>query len=221
MSLTAPTALLFDLDGTLVDSVADLAASANFVRAQRGGQPLSEDVVREFVGDGAKILMERVVADLDLDPAIALREFRAHYGEHCTEQTVPYPGVSSALGTLPGIRCAVVSNKPQDFTDRVVDGLDLRQFFAVVVGARTKTPVKPHPALLEIAMAELKVEPKDCWMVGDSPNDLLAARAAGCAAIGVSYGLKDRASLEEQKPDALLDDFPSLMPLLEEAGYSR
>jgi len=172
-------------------------------------------VVRDFVGDGAKKLMERVVADLSMDSREALREFRAHYGEHCTEDSEPYPGVVATLERLQPLPMAVVSNKPQEFTERVVEGLGLGRFFGSVVGARRGVPVKPDPALLSLAAAELEIRAADAWMVGDSPNDLIAARRIGCGAVAVSYGLKDRSLLEAEHPDALLDRFDELLELLQ------
>ena len=117
-----PRCLLFDLDGTLVDSVADLTAAANVVRAEHGLDVLPETTVAAHVGDGARKLVERAFADLDgLDVDAVLRRFRAVYLDHCTERTLPYPGVNAALEALRSVPMAVVSNKPQPMCDRIVE----------------------------------------------------------------------------------------------------
>jgi phosphoglycolate phosphatase len=190
MELPAPQALLFDLDGTLVDSVADIANAANAVRVSRAAEPMPAERIRRLIGDGARKLMERVVADLDVDPADALSEFRKRYSTCCLDETRPYAGVVDSLAMFDRWPCAVVSNKPQRFTEMVVEGTGLASYFGAIIGA---------PA---------------CWMIGDSPNDLRAARAIGGVAIGVSYGLVERESLVAEEPDRLLESFPQLNELL-------
>jgi phosphoglycolate phosphatase len=214
MELRVPQGLLFDLDGTLVDSVADIAAAANAVRVTRGIAALPPARIRGLIGDGARKLMERVVADLDVDPAEALAEFREHYAKCCVDQTRPYPGVAESLPRLDRWRRGVVSNKPQRFTEMVVEGTGLGGQFGAVIGARSTLPVKPDPALLRLAAEELEVDLADCWMIGDSPNDMRAARAAGCVAIGVSYGLCERERIEAEAPDHMLERFSDLLALL-------
>jgi phosphoglycolate phosphatase len=211
MELRAPQGLLFDLDGTLVDSVADIAAAANAVRESRGIPALPPAGIRGLIGDGARKLMERVVAGLDVDPAEALVEFREHYAKCCVDETRPYPGVAESLGRLGRWRCGVVSNKPQRFTEMVVEGTGLAGYFGAVIGARSALPVKPDPALLRLAAEQLEVDLMDCWMIGDSPNDIRAARAAGCVAIGVSYGLCEPERIAAEAPDLLLECFSDLL----------
>ena len=212
MSLPKPTAILFDLDGTLVDSIADLTVAANYARAQLQMPPLDEATIRGYVGDGAWRLLERAVgAQADLTRAFA--DFRSYYRDHCVEQSSVYPHVEETLEALGELPMAVVSNKPQAFTEQVVAGLGLAQYFRVVVGARKGIPVKPDPALLRLACAELDVDPSECWMVGDSPNDFHAARSVGAASVLVEYGLTDVPLLEALEPDALIGDFAALLSL--------
>lgn len=216
-TLTPPRCILFDLDGTLVDSVADIAASANYVRVAAGMDPLPESELMRFVGDGAPKLMQRAMAGRydvpaeiegeDLRRAIA--NFRAHYIEHCLLKTAPYPGVMEGLRALMPLPMAVVSNKPEPMCVRIADGLEMADYFGRVVGARPKVPVKPDPALLIAALEEmgLSASGKDIWMVGDSSNDVRAARAIGATAVAVSWGLTPVERLEAEKPDAMVDDF--------------
>ncbi len=212
----APRVLLFDLDGTLVDSIDDLTASANHTRASYGLPPLDRQTVRSYVGDGARKLLERTFGDaapsIDLDEA--LHRFREHYLQHCLEQTRPYPGVLESLRALRPIPRALVSNKPQPMCDRIVEGLGLSTELEAVVGARPGVPVKPDPASLRIALAAVGADrPVDAsvWMVGDSPNDLLAARALGATAVAVAWGLTPVPRLREFGPDLLLERIDDLV----------
>jgi phosphoglycolate phosphatase len=207
--------LLFDLDGTLVDSVADLTASLNHVRASHGAAAHSLETVRGFVGDGAWRLVERGVADLPVAVPEALAEFRAHYGVHCLDQTRPYPGVEAMLAGLRDRPCAIVSNKPQHFCERIVRGLGWAQNFGAVVGARDGVTVKPAADLLAIAAAQLGVPLADCWMIGDSPNDVRAARAAGCVAVGVAWGLVAADIVRAERPEHWLLRPEELLSLLD------
>lgn len=212
MSRSRPAALFFDLDGTLVDSVADLAAALNHVRERHGAEAHSEDMVRSFVGDGAWRLVQRGVADLALPVDAALAEFRSFYGTHCLDRTVPYPGITELLQRLPSdMRCAVVSNKPQLFCERIVEGLGWQARFGAVVGVHDKLAAKPAPDLLELAARQLDVELPQVWMIGDSPNDLRAARAVGALAVAVGWGLVDAAILRAEAPDLWLDEAVELL----------
>ncbi len=223
-ALPAPRCILFDLDGTLVDSVADISASANFVRQAAGLPALPVEELARYVGDGATRLMQRAMAGrydaprrlegIDLDRVLA--EFRAHYHKHCLVKTRPYPGVVETLRALGPLPMAIVSNKPEPMCVTIAQGLGLSESLMAVVGARPSIPVKPDPALLLLAMEVLEVgDPgPDVWMVGDSGNDVLAARAIGASAVAVSWGLTDRERLEALEPDVMLEDFPSLLGLM-------
>jgi len=210
--LPAPDAVFFDLDGTLVDSVADIAASANHIRERWGRAPLSEALVRSYVGDGVVRLLERALSDApDVDLQEALAAFRAHYGEHCLDRTRPYPGVVAGLAALRGLPAAVVSNKPQALTERVVRGLDLHGPLRAIVGARSGVPVKPAPDLLRLAREEAGIVDGVIWLVADSPHDGGAGRAIGAVAVAVSYGLGSREVLAAASPDATFPSFPEVI----------
>jgi phosphoglycolate phosphatase len=231
--LPPPQAILFDLDGTLIDSVQDLALSANHVRAHYGLAPLSTDRVRSYIGDGARKLVQRTLGDDDPRVDEALRLFRAHYAEHLLDHTQPYPGVVEALVALAawagwpgragrpgrarpaGLRMAVVSNKPQEMCDAILRGLGMARHFAVVVGARPQVPVKPAPDLVVLALREMGVEPRQAWVVGDSPNDIGAGNAAGCVTIGLTSGLCSPEAVAAAGPDVLLQELGELPRLLQ------
>jgi phosphoglycolate phosphatase len=212
-----PRCLLFDLDGTLVDSVADLTTAANVVRAEHGLDVLPETTVAAHVGDGARKLVERAFADLDgLDVDAVLRRFRAVYLDHCTERTLPYPGVNAALEALRSVPMAVVSNKPQPMCDRIVEALGLSDWIDVVVGARRGVAVKPDPALLELALEGLGVDERDAsvWMVGDSANDVRSGRGIGATTVGVTYGIGDVELMRAAGPTHVIDRMERLVALV-------
>lgn len=220
-SLPRPRCILFDLDGTLVDSVADISASANHVRSTLGMEPLPEAELARFVGDGAVMLMRRALAGRHDAPAAfegldfnaEIGKFRAHYHVHCLEQTKPYAGVLTTLERLAPLPMAIVSNKPEPMCVTIAEGLGLSGFLGSVVGARPSVPVKPDPALLEIALGQLGIEARDgsVWMVGDSCNDVNAARAIGATAIAVDWGLTERERLQACGPDVMLSGIAELL----------
>jgi phosphoglycolate phosphatase len=211
-------ALLFDLDGTLVDSVPDLAVAANQLLAELDRPPLSEAEVTTMVGDGVAKLVERALAarqatDRPLVPAVA--RFTALYEAGATVRTRPYPGVPQVLAELAaaGAGLAVCTNKPEQATRAVLDGLDLARFFPVVLGGDSLAARKPDPAPLRAALERLGTTPGHAAMIGDHRNDVLAAERAGVAAIFARYGY-GLATLGELRPAAMIDAFTELPRLL-------
>jgi phosphoglycolate phosphatase len=208
------TALLFDLDGTLVDSVPDLAAAANRLLAEFGQAPLGQVEIAEMVGDGVAKLVERVLAArglAEVAPEPAVRRFSAFYEADAATLTRPYPGVLDGLAALAeaGTRLAVCTNKPATATRAVLDALGLARFFPVVLGGDSLSVRKPDPAPLTEALARLGVRPEAAAMLGDHRNDVLAAKGAGVVAILARYGYGS-ATLGELKPDAAIDAFEEL-----------
>lgn len=185
--------VIFDLDGTLVDSRRDLANSVNALLAEHGAAPLDEAAVGAMVGDGAKHLVERALlaAGLATDPGPALVRFLELYDARLIETTRPYDGVVEMLATLEarGLQRAVLTNKPQPAAYHVLDALGLTRWFdAGIVGAEAAHPNKPDPAGL-IAIAREAGVPLDATlMVGDARQDIEAARNAGAAVCVARYG---------------------------------
>ena len=181
-------AVLWDLDGTLVDSRVSIARSANVARTAVGAEPLPQAEIAAMVGDGMEALLQRLCpADGALDDLRAA--FVAHYAEHCAEDVDPYPGIASTLAVLAaaGIAQAVVTNKPLDFSQRILACSGLEPFMGSVQGGDTAR--KPDPDQLLAACRELTVDPADCWMVGDHHTDLRAGRAAGCRVAFCAWGI--------------------------------
>ncbi len=184
---------IFDLDGTLVDSVEDLAASVNHALGVVGLPRRDLDEIRGFVGEGARVLLERAVApraDL-VEPALAA--WREHYEDHCLDRTRLYPGIAALLANA-GRALAVHTNKPGALARKILDGLGLRSRFALVLGG-DEAPRKPDPAGVRLIQARVGAAPEETVFVGDSLVDLATARAAGVRHVAVTWGLVPGADL--------------------------
>lgn len=218
-------ALLFDLDGTLVDSSPDLWRAMNHVLEQRGYPLLEHDEVRHLVGDGARFLLARGFggvkatppapgADPAFETAVAL--FLEFYGEHLTDHSRPYPGVMETLEQLrrEGYKLAVVTNKPEHLSIKMLNNLGMMELFGAVVGGDTLPRRKPDPDPLLLAMDRLGVNPAGTVMVGDSKNDVLGARHAGCPVVAVTFGYCQGREVAALNPDRMVDRFSDLADLV-------
>ena len=209
-------AVLFDLDGTLLNTLDDLAASVAYAMKAMGLTPVTRDQVRQFVGNGARALCEKCLGKgaeaAAVDRLQAL--FQDHYKDHLHDVTAPYPGVMDMLKALRamGVKRGVVSNKFSAATQAVCD-LYFGDLIDVVVGEGPGVRKKPAPDSLLAVMDRLGVSPEACAMVGDSPQDILAAKAAGCLAVGVTWGFRSRAQLEEAGADVIVDAAEELLNL--------
>jgi phosphoglycolate phosphatase len=205
--------VIFDLDGTLVDSVRDLCNAVNATRVQMGLEPLPEPVVASYVGNGAPVLVRRAMGPQASDAQVeeALAYFLGYYREHMLEYTRPYSGVEETLEQLQaaGVNMAVLTNKPQRFSRDMCKGLNLERFFFQVYGGNSFEQKKPDPIGIHTLMKECGAELSETWMVGDSSTDVLTARNAGVVAVGVTYGIQPE-SLREIPPDILLDSLTEL-----------
>jgi phosphoglycolate phosphatase len=183
--------VVFDLDGTLIDSRRDLADAANALIIEYGGRPLPVEAITGMVGEGAPLLVRRALkaAGLDRDVRAALPRFLELYDERLLVHTRLYGGVREALEAL-GARAplAILTNKPQRPTERILDGLRIASFFRWVIGGDTAHGRKPDPAGLSHLIAAARTTPAETVMVGDSAIDLRTARAAGTRICMVRYG---------------------------------
>ncbi|MEK7830742.1 MAG: phosphoglycolate phosphatase [Acidobacteriota bacterium] len=213
--------LLFDLDGTLVDSRADLAKSVNLMLAELGREALPSLRVLNFVGEGARLLVERsLTASAELPPSsdevdVALKIFQRHYREHLLDQTRVYPEVEETLARLNYLPKAIVTNKPYEFSVALLDGLGMLSRFQVVLGGDSLSERKPSPMMLLAAARACGIEPAECLMVGDTKFDVTAGRAAGMKTCGYIPGFRGRTELAEAGADFLIERFSELCVLVE------
>lgn len=218
--MTRRKCVLFDLDGTLVDSLADLANSMNRVLNRQGLPSHPTQAYRYFVGDGIIKLVQRALpAEAQQEDLIqdCARKMRQEYALHWADTTRPYPGIAELLDTLAGrgIEMAILSNKPDELTQEVVRTLLPQWDFAAVAGARETIPRKPDPAgALHIAKL-LQREPADFLYLGDTNTDMQTARAARMFAIGALWGFRTAEELKENGAQALLSVPIELCPLLD------
>jgi phosphoglycolate phosphatase len=203
--------VVFDLDGTLVDSSVDLANAVNAVLRELGAWPLAEPAIIGMVGEGASVLVRRALTAASLDPETpgALERFLAHYDPHLLDHTVPYPGMVETLDVvLANLPMAVLTNKPARATEVMLEGLGLRRFFREVIGGDTAFGRKPAPAGLLHLAAAAAIAPARVLMVGDSPVDLATARNAGTQICLARYGFGYRFAPEDFRGDELFIDSP-------------
>jgi len=210
--------LIFDLDGTLVDSLDGIAASLNHALHASNLPTHSHDAVRGFIGNGARVLIERGTPAGSGDSLIEVVEqaFKAHYDLHWPAGTIAYDGIANLLETLQsqGHELAVLSNKPHPFTEAMVVRLFPTIRFAVVLGQRIGIPHKPDPTgALEIA-ATLGLPPAQCCVIGDSTMDIETALNAGMRPVAVTWGFHDRERLIAAGATSLADDPAALMSVI-------
>ena len=198
--MSAPRALVFDLDGTLVDSSADLAAAINRTRAELGREPLATEAVVGMVGEGARLLVARAIDGLDeaaLDRAVA--RFLALYEPVCAVETRPYPGIPELLAAEAARRpLALLTNKPERMSRRILEAFGWRQIFVEVIGGDSLPVRKPDPGGLAWIAARLGLELPELALVGDTRIDADTAAAAGCRFVWVEWGFaqpRDREAL--------------------------
>lgn len=213
--------LIFDLDGTLVDSKADLAHSINAMLRHFGRPDLPIDVIGSYIGDGAPMLVRRALGDPEDERFVqdALVYFMSHYREHLLDNTYAYAGVPEALQHIAqsadGVRMAVLSNKPVRPSQRICEGLGLSKYLVAVYGGNSFETKKPDPLGALTLLRETGVSPQEAVMVGDSQNDVLTAQNAGMWSLGVTYGFSPE-SLKTHPPDVLVD---TVAEMLEALGF--
>jgi phosphoglycolate phosphatase len=214
--------LVFDLDGTLVDSVPDLRAALNQMLRERGRPSLSSPQVKRMVGDGVPALVARALDASGADPSEAVTaapRFLEIYETNAAQLTRPYPGVPETLTALRrrGYRAAICTNKPQRATIAVLEGVGLLPLFDGIAGGDRFAVRKPHPGHLLELISELGASPTASAMIGDNENDAAAARAAGVPLVLMRYGYA-RVDPESLSADVLLDRFSELPSALDRLG---
>jgi phosphoglycolate phosphatase len=207
-----PQLLIFDLDGTLVDSRADLATAVNLMRAHFGLTPLSLDTVTRFIGNGVRVLVTRALegTGIDIDQAMAVQ--RPLYIANLVNQTTLYPGVLEGLDILhsAGHTLAVATNKPIEASNRILDHLGIANLFIAILGGGSVPNLKPHPEMVETLMHKAGIPPRNTWVIGDNYTDLECARNANASSIFVTYGYGTPGA---ETPTRQVNSFKELLPL--------
>jgi phosphoglycolate phosphatase len=217
--------VIFDLDGTLIDSRLDLVHSVNAALRHIGRPELPDDVIASYVGDGAPVLIQRALGGEEVEEALVrkgLEFFLSYYRAHKLDHTTVYPGVAAALAAIQNLAApfsngsarhlAVLSNKPVIPSKAIIDALGLGQFFSQVYGGNSFGTKKPDPEGARRLLKEYGVQPQQAAIIGDSHVDVNTGRNAGMVTVGVTYGFAPH-TLQDERPDVLVDH-PSELPLL-------
>lgn len=217
-------AILFDLDGTLVDTAPDLAAATDYALQCAGRPPVGLDAIRQMVGDGARVMVERGFETTGGQPSAevfekAMADFFACYEANLANKSRPFPGVATCLAKLAerGYLLAVCTNKYEHFSRSLLDQLGLSSFFAAIVGGDTLPVRKPDPGHIHGTLERIGASVDWAAMVGDSANDVNAAKAAGLHCVAVSFGYT-RIPAHELGADRLIDHFDELPDALSTLG---
>jgi phosphoglycolate phosphatase len=226
MSIRNPAMILIDVDGTLVDSVPDLAYCVDAMMEQLGRSPCGEARVRNWVGNGVERLVKRaLVGALDGEPpeadfARAYPMFLDLYARNTSNRSCLYPGVRDGLDMLKaaGYPLGCVTNKAAQFTEPLLRDLGVLNDFSIVISGDTLPSKKPDPEPLLHAAGFFGVDPKSSLMIGDSVSDVRAARAAGFQVVCMSYGYNHGMDIRDAQPDAVIDNLTGIIPLLDKAA---
>jgi len=216
--------IIFDLDGTLIDSALDLAMAVNYMLETLNRDTFDEDIIRGWVGNGAQTLVKRALAgqrdiNQDIDEKLfnnALKIFLDYYAKNLAVKTKMYDGVESTLRALhsDNYRLAIVTNKPYDFVEPILNQLNILNLFELYLGGDSLDLKKPDPAPLEYVANKLGVDIKHCTMIGDSKNDILAAKACDMKSIAVTYGYNYGEDIAIYKPTFKVDSFSDILEIL-------
>ncbi|WP_448873566.1 HAD family hydrolase [Desulfobulbus propionicus] len=212
-------AVLFDLDGTLLDTLEDLANAGNRILADQSLPVHAVEAYRYFVGDGIAMLVERILPPTHRQPqqiAAAVTAFQNEYAENWNDHTAPYTGVAEMLDQLTerGVQLAILSNKPHAFTQLCVEQLLPRWAFAPVLGQRPGVPKKPDPVAALEAAEHMELRPQDILYVGDTSVDMRTARSAGMDPVGVLWGFRDADELSRAGAGWLISHPCELLPII-------
>lgn len=215
----------FDLDGTLVNSLPDLALSVNAALSELDLPQAPEEFILTWIGNGAPVLIARALDWVQTQTGRSLSEaefekvkdrFNFHYGENLCNVSRLYPNVKETLEALKakGYTLAVVTNKPTKYVQPVLAAFGIDHLFSEMLGGQSLPAIKPHPGPLYYLCGKFGVEPRQLLFVGDSQNDILAAHAAGSPVVGLTYGYNYNIPISESHPDWVFDDFSQLLEIL-------
>jgi len=205
--------IIFDLDGTLIDSSEDIAWATNKTLNAFGYNEMGIEDIKDNIGWGVRSLLEKLMPEETLEKIMEARDkFLDFYGKHLVVKTYVYPGVEDTLKHFKSMDklMAVVTNKPEGLAEKILEELNLSSYFARVVGGDSFSNRKPHPEPVEKVLGFSGIGPEKAVIVGDSPIDCETGKRAGTSTIGVTYGFRAKHELEEACCDAIVDSFPEL-----------
>ncbi|MBI3753218.1 MAG: HAD-IA family hydrolase [Deltaproteobacteria bacterium] len=206
--------IIFDLDGTLIDSSEDIAWAVNKMLGDMGLEKLSYQAVKDRIGWGVKMLLQKILPVEKHDLLEEARNiFMGYYSSHLLVKTKLYPEVMEVLKRFKNKKLAVATNKPLNLTEKILDGFNISDYFKKVVGGDGVQNKKPSPEAIEAILRELKVLPGEAVFIGDSRIDVEAGKNAGVIAIGAAYGFRGRQELEEAGADVIVEDIKELISL--------
>lgn len=207
--------IIFDLDGTLIDSSIDITNAINYSIEPYGGRLLTADETISLVGEGMTRLIEKLMEmnDITADRDVILDRFVEHYASHLTDNSPAYPGVNETLKALSGYKKAVISNKRETLSQRILDELGLSVHFDLIVGSDTTPERKPSPVPVRYVLSKFDVQPEEAVIVGDSNFDIEAGKAAGIGTIAVTYGYRPVEMLKEA--DFMINSMSGLVGVID------
>lgn len=204
---------IFDLDGTLVNTLEDITASVNFTLHRLGRRPIPVDDVRRFVGDGVGMLLTRALGERTEFLEDALGIYSVHQSRNLVVRSRLYPFVKETLDHFSALPMAVVTNKPRELSEPLLEALGIRSYFRMVIGADDGMPLKPAPDALLHLMHTLQAPQEQTVIVGDGTTDMRAGKAAGIVTCAVTYGFRPEEMLRAAGPDHVIHQFSELKDL--------
>lgn len=206
--------LMFDLDGTLVDTSIDINNALNYALSHYGFKNLSVEDTKKLVGEGLTRLVEKVIGEerINLRDDI-IKRFIDYYSGHLTEYSVIYPGVKETLEQLENYKKAIISNKRETLSRKLLIDITLSKYFDLVIGSDTVAEKKPSPAPIIYAISKISVKPEESMIIGDSNYDIEAGKKAGVKTVAVTYGYKEREYIKDA--DYMIDKFEDLLGVLD------
>lgn len=211
--------IIYDLDGTLIDSAKDISTSVNFMLEQLGLKRVPEEQIRVHVGSGLVHLIRNILNDAAAGATVdgildrALDLYKTHHSEHLLDQTKLYPGVKTAVEFFRDKKQAVITNKNEEFSRQILKGLGISKYFFDVIGGDQQYPKKPAPDSVLKLMELVRVKPDETVLIGDSAIDIQTARNAKIKSIAVTYGFGSRAEIESSKPDKVVNQLDEMINL--------
>jgi phosphoglycolate phosphatase len=199
--------LIFDLDGTLVDTRRDLANAMNYALCQLGKNALDLQTLTSYVGDGISKLLERALPNSsETDVETVRQHFRQFYFEHIADFSQPYSGMIEVLDHFAGKKKAVLTNKPQEFAEALLQRLGICKYFVTIIGGQPNLKLKPDPEAILKILNHLAILPARTIIIGDSENDIWAGKASGAVTCAVTYGFRSAEKLLALNPDFVIDE---------------